>query len=152
MRTGFAFSAVSALTRSAPAIPLLSIWMLDTGRAITSASHHFLERAQFANVVKGGAMTDPKGDRSKASLCIRPKDASDGAVNSHWLTYMPTMRMTEGNCNWSVVGAIRSDAPGLTYVVGRQTNARAVDGHVEANHASSDRDAIHDLETVTHSK
>jgi aromatic ring hydroxylase len=68
------------------------------------------------------------------------------------LTYMPTMRMTEGHCNWSVVGAIRSDAPGLTYVVGRQTNARAVDGHVEANHASSDRDAIHDLETVTNSK
>jgi len=83
---------------------------------------------------------------------IRRKDASDGAVNSHWLIFMPTMRMTEGDRNWSVVGAIRSDAPGLTYVVGRQTNARAVDGHVEANHDSNDRDAIHDLETVTHSK
>ena len=85
-------------------------------------------------------------------LCLRRKDASDGAINSHWLIFMPTMRMTGGDRNWSVVGAIRSDAPGLTYVVGRQTNARAVDGYVESNHDLSDRDAIHDLETVAHSK
>jgi 4-hydroxybutyryl-CoA dehydratase/vinylacetyl-CoA-Delta-isomerase len=127
-----------------PAIPLLSIWMLDTGRVITSASHHFLERAQFTNVVMG-AMTVPKGDRSKA-----PSHQADPDVFLAWVrrdqrgvyvsgarmhqtglsvhTGMPTMRMTEGDRNWSVVGAIRSDAPGLTYVVGRQTNARAVDG------------------------
>jgi 4-hydroxybutyryl-CoA dehydratase/vinylacetyl-CoA-Delta-isomerase len=52
-----------------------------------------------------------------------------GAVNSHWLIFMPTMRMTEADRDWAVVGAVRVDAPGLTYVIGRQTNdTRAVDG------------------------
>jgi 4-hydroxybutyryl-CoA dehydratase/vinylacetyl-CoA-Delta-isomerase len=42
---------------------------------------------------------------------------------------MPTMRMTDADREWSVVGAVRVDAPGLTYIVGRQTNdTRAVDG------------------------
>ena len=52
-----------------------------------------------------------------------------GAVNSHWLIFMPTMRMTEADRDWAVVGAVRVDAPGLTYIVGRQTNdTRVVDG------------------------
>src|SRR6185312_8908417 len=52
-----------------------------------------------------------------------------GAINSHWLIVMPTMRMTEKDRDWSVVGAVRVDAPGLTYVVGRQTNdTRIMDG------------------------
>jgi 4-hydroxybutyryl-CoA dehydratase/vinylacetyl-CoA-Delta-isomerase len=109
----------------------------------------FLRRAQVANVVIGGAMTDPKGDRSKAPhaqddldlfLHVVRRDAKGiyvsgakmhqtGAVNSHWLIFMPTMRMTEADRDWSVVGAVRVDAPGLTYVVGRQTNdTRIVDG------------------------
>jgi 4-hydroxybutyryl-CoA dehydratase/vinylacetyl-CoA-Delta-isomerase len=109
----------------------------------------FLRRAQAANVVIGGAMTDPKGDRSKAphqqsdpDLFLRVVKRDDkgiyvsgakmhqtGAVNSHWLIFMPTMRMTQADRGWSVVGAIRVDAPGLTYVVGRQTNdTRIVDG------------------------
>jgi len=109
----------------------------------------FLARAQAANVVIGGAMTDPKGDRSKPPhrqsdpdlfLRVVRRDADGlyvsgakmhqtGAVNSHWLIFMPTMRMTEADKDWSVVGAVRVDAPGLTYIVGRQTNdTRAVDG------------------------
>jgi 4-hydroxybutyryl-CoA dehydratase/vinylacetyl-CoA-Delta-isomerase len=109
----------------------------------------FLKRAQTANIVIGGAMTDPKGDRSKPphsqadlDLFLRVVKRDDegiyvsgakmhqtGAVNSHWLIFMPTMRMTEADRDWSVVGAVRVDAPGLTYVVGRQTNdTRAVDG------------------------
>jgi len=109
----------------------------------------FLRRAQTANVVIGGAMTDPKGDRSKAphqqsdpDLFLRVVRRDDkgiyvsgakmhqtGAVNSHWLIFMPTMRLTEADRAWSVVGAIRVDAPGLTYVVGRQTNdTRIMDG------------------------
>jgi len=52
-----------------------------------------------------------------------------GAVNSHWLIFMPTMRMTEADRDWAVVGAVRVDAPGLTYIVGRQTNdTRIIDG------------------------
>src|ERR1700742_138242 len=109
----------------------------------------FLKRAQAANVVIGGAMTDPKGDRSKpphqqsdADLFLHVTRRDDkgiyvsgakmhqtGAVNSHWLIFMPTMRMTEADRDWSVVGAVRVDAPGLTYIVGRQTNdTRIVDG------------------------
>jgi 4-hydroxybutyryl-CoA dehydratase / vinylacetyl-CoA-Delta-isomerase len=109
----------------------------------------FLERAQAANVVIGGAMTDPKGDRSRpphqqrdADLFLHVVRRDDkgiyvsgakmhqtGAVNSHWLIFMPTMRLTEADRDWAVVGAVRVDAPGLTYIVGRQTNdTRIVDG------------------------
>ncbi len=94
-------------------------------------------------------MTDPKGDRSKPPHQQRDKDLflhvtrrddkgiyvsgakmhQTGAVNSHWLIFMPTMRMTENDRDWSVVGAVRVDAPGLTYIVGRQTNdTRILDG------------------------
>ena len=111
----------------------------------------FLERAQAANIVIGGAMTDPKGDRSKPPHQQSDKDLflhvtrrddrgiyvsgakmhQTGAVNSHWLIFMPTMRMTENDRDWSVIGAVRVDAPGLTYIVGRQTNdTRIVDGGV----------------------
>ena len=122
--------------------------------AVNGTDYHkrfikFLERAQAANIVIGGAMTDPKGDRSKAphqqtdpDLFLRVVRRDDkgvyvsgakmhqtGAINSHWLIFMPTMRMTKGDREWSVVGAVRVDAPGLTYVVGRQTNdTRIVDG------------------------
>lgn len=109
----------------------------------------FLKRAQTANVVIGGAMTDPKGDRSKPphqqpdlDLFLRIVKRDDkgiyvsgakmhqtGAVNSHWLIFMPTMRMTEADRDWSVVGAVPVNAPGLTYIIGRQTNdTRIVDG------------------------
>jgi 4-hydroxybutyryl-CoA dehydratase/vinylacetyl-CoA-Delta-isomerase len=109
----------------------------------------FLKRAQTANIVIGGAMTDPKGDRSKPPhqqadpdlfLHVTKRDDTGiyvsgakmhqtGAVNSHWLIFMPTMRMTEADRDWAVVGAVRVDAPGLTYVVGRQTNdTRIMDG------------------------
>ncbi len=109
----------------------------------------FLARAQRANVVIGGAMTDPKGDRSRPphqqadpDLFLRVVRRDDrgvylsgaklhqtGAVNSHWLIVMPTMRLTQADRDWAVVAALRVDAPGLTYVVGRQTNdTRAVDG------------------------
>ena len=100
-------------------------------------------------MVIGGAMTDPKGDRSKpphqqrdADLFLHVVRRDDkgiyvsgakmhqtGAVNSHWLIFMPTMRLTEADRDWAVVGAVRVDAPGLTYIVGRQTNdTRIVDG------------------------
>jgi 4-hydroxybutyryl-CoA dehydratase/vinylacetyl-CoA-Delta-isomerase len=117
----------------------------------------FVERAQTANVVIGGAMTDPKGDRSKSPheqidldlflrIVRRDKDGiyvsgakmhQTGAVNSHWLIFMPTMRLTELDKDWSVVGAVPVDAPGLTYILGRQTNdTRILDGgEIDAGNA-----------------
>ena len=80
----------------------------------------FLRRAQRANIVIGGAMTDPKGDRSKPphqqsdpELFLRvvrrdergiyvsgAKMHQTGAVNSHWLIFMPTMRMSAADKDW----------------------------------------------------
>jgi 4-hydroxybutyryl-CoA dehydratase/vinylacetyl-CoA-Delta-isomerase len=117
----------------------------------------FVARAQAANIVIGGAMTDPKGDRSKPPhqqidldlflrVVRRDKDGiyvsgakmhQTGVINSHWMIFMPTMRMTENDKAWSVVGAIPVDAPGLTYIVGRQTNdTRILDGgEIDAGNA-----------------
>ncbi|MEH2595131.1 4-hydroxybutyryl-CoA dehydratase/vinylacetyl-CoA-Delta-isomerase [Bradyrhizobium sp. AZCC 1577] len=125
----------------------------DTDQAYGTSYHQrflaFLKRAQVGNVVIGGAMTDPKGDRSKAPhqqtdpdmflhVVRRSEDGiyvsgakmhQTGAINSHWLIVMPTMRLTEADRNWAVVGAVRADSPGLTYILGRQTNdTRSVDG------------------------
>ncbi len=109
----------------------------------------FLIRMQEANFVLGGAMTDPKGDRSKA-----PADQSDpdmfvriverrpdgvvirgakmhqtGCLNSHWIVVMPTMRLRPADKDYAVIGAIPVDHPGLTYVYGRQScDTRAMEG------------------------
>jgi 4-hydroxybutyryl-CoA dehydratase/vinylacetyl-CoA-Delta-isomerase len=81
----------------------------------------FLGRAQTANVVIGGAMTDPKGDRSKPpheqidlDLFLRVVRRDDkgiyvsgakmhqtGVINSHWIIFMPTMRLTEKDKDWA---------------------------------------------------
>ena len=58
---------------------------------------------------------------TRASTCRGAKMHQTGAINSHWLILMPTMRMTEADRDWSVVGAVPVDAPGITYIYGRQT-------------------------------
>ena len=101
----------------------------------------FLRHVQSLNLVIGGAMTDPKGDRSKAphqqpnpdaflhvtrrtpeGVYIRgAKCHQTGCLNSHWLIVMPTMRLTEADRDYAITGALPVDAPGLTYVYGRQS-------------------------------
>jgi 4-hydroxybutyryl-CoA dehydratase/vinylacetyl-CoA-Delta-isomerase len=109
----------------------------------------FIIRMQEANYVIGGAMTDPKGDRSKA-----PADQSDpdlfvrvverrpdgvvirgakmhqtGCINSHWIVVMPTMRLRPADKDYAIVGAIPVDHPGLTFIYGRQScDTRAMEG------------------------
>ncbi len=109
----------------------------------------FLTRMQEMNYVIGGAMTDPKGDRSKG-----PSDQSDpdlfvrvverresgvvlrgakmhqtGCLNSHWIIVMPTMRLSPRDKDYAVVAAIPVDHPGLTYIYGRQScDTRAMEG------------------------
>ena len=102
----------------------------------------FVNEMHQSNFVIGGAMTDVKGDRSK-----KPHEQADpdlflhivkeneegifitgakahqtGCINSHWLIVMPTIRMTEADKDYAVIGALPVDAPGITYIYGRQSN------------------------------
>ncbi|MEZ5116110.1 MAG: 4-hydroxyphenylacetate 3-hydroxylase N-terminal domain-containing protein [Candidatus Nanopelagicales bacterium] len=109
----------------------------------------FLAYCQEENLVIGGAMTDPKGDRGKGpsqqhdpdlythvverrdgGIVIRGAKAHQtGCLNSHWLVVMPTMRMGEEDRDYAVAAAIPVDHPGLTYVLGRQScDTRALEG------------------------
>lgn len=110
----------------------------------------FLADVQRHNEVVGGAMTDVKGDRSKAphqqvdaDLFVHVVDRNDdgvwisgakahqtGCLNSHWMVVMPTMRLGGADRDYAIVGAVPVDAPGITYVYGRQScDAR----HLEAS-------------------
>ena len=102
----------------------------------------FLKTAQARNIVIGGAMTDAKGDRSKAPheqvdpdvyLHVSRSNAEGvfvtgaklhqtGCVNSHWLLVMPTLRLGEKDKAFAIAGAVPAHAPGITYIYGRQSN------------------------------
>ena len=101
------------------------------------------------NYVIGGAMTDAKGDRSKApheqddpDMFVHISRRTDegiyitgakahqtGCLNSHWILVMPTMRLGEKDKDYAVVGAIPVEAEGLTYIYGRQScDSRSMEG------------------------
>ena len=109
----------------------------------------FVRMLQEGNLVLGGAMTDPKGDRSKRpseqadrdvfvhvserradGIVIRGAKAHQtGCVNSHWVVVMPTMRLGEKDRDFAVVCAIPVTDPGLTFIYGRQScDTRAMEG------------------------
>lgn len=109
----------------------------------------FLAGVQRRNQVVGGAMTDVKGDRSKAphqqedpdlyvhvvkrteeGLWIRGAKAHQtGCINSHWMVVMPTLRLGPDDEDFAVVGAVPVDAPGITYIYGRQScDSRHMEG------------------------
>jgi 4-hydroxybutyryl-CoA dehydratase/vinylacetyl-CoA-Delta-isomerase len=102
--------------------------------------NEWLTYIQDENLMVVGAMTDPKGDRSKA-----PADQADpdqyvhvverrdegmvirgaklhmtGAVNSHEILVMPTTALDERSKDNAIVCAIPIDAPGITMIFGRQ--------------------------------
>ena len=101
----------------------------------------FLTEMHKYNLVIGGAMTDVKGDRSKLpheqedeDLYLRIVDRDEngvyvkgakahqtGCINSHWMVVMPTLRLTEKDKDYAIVGAIPVDAEGITYIYGRQS-------------------------------
>jgi 4-hydroxybutyryl-CoA dehydratase/vinylacetyl-CoA-Delta-isomerase len=102
-------------------------------------------------------MTDVKGDRAKApseqadpDMYVRvtrrtedgiyikgAKAHQTGCLNSHWLIVMPTIRLGAGDKDYAVVGALPVDAPGITYLYGRQScDTRAMDGgEIDAGNA-----------------
>jgi 4-hydroxybutyryl-CoA dehydratase/vinylacetyl-CoA-Delta-isomerase len=109
----------------------------------------FIKYVQEENMVIGGAMTDPKGDRSKGPLeqedpdmfvhVVEKRDDGivlrgakahqTGCINSHWIIVMPTVRLTPKDKDYAVVCAIPVDHPGLTYIYGRQScDTRSMEG------------------------
>ncbi|MFY9504282.1 MAG: 4-hydroxyphenylacetate 3-hydroxylase family protein [Dethiobacteria bacterium] len=112
----------------------------DLGTPYHQRFNRFLQQVQDENAVCDGAMTDPKGDRSK-----RPHEQADpdlylrivsqnsggitvrgakchqtGALNSHYLIVMPTLAMREEDRDYAVSFAVEADAPGIIYILGRQ--------------------------------
>nr|WP_294807058.1 4-hydroxyphenylacetate 3-hydroxylase N-terminal domain-containing protein [uncultured Nitrososphaera sp.] len=101
----------------------------------------FIKMIQRENHVIGGAMTDVKGDRSlspsqqpdpdmfvhiikrdkKGVYITGAKAHQTGCINSHWILVMPTMRLKSEDKDYAIVGAVPVDAPGITYIYGRQS-------------------------------
>lgn len=102
----------------------------------------WLTYIQDENLMVVGAMTDPKGDRSKS-----PADQADpdqyvhvvdrgedgivvrgaklhmtGGVNSHEILVMPTVAMDERSMDYATIFAVPVDAPGVTMIFGRQAS------------------------------
>jgi len=95
---------------------------------------------QDQNLMVVGAMTDPKGDRSKGPaqqsdpdqyvrVVKRTRDGvvirgaklhMTGAVNSHEILVMPTTALDEKSRNYAIVCALPVDADGVTMIFGRQ--------------------------------
>jgi 4-hydroxybutyryl-CoA dehydratase/vinylacetyl-CoA-Delta-isomerase len=102
----------------------------------------WLATVQEENWMVVGAMTDPKGDRSKSpveqsdpdqylhiverredGLVIRgAKLHMTGGVNSHEILVMPTTTMDEKSKDYALVCAVPANAPGVTMIFGRQAN------------------------------
>lgn len=130
------------------------------------AAHHtsyhlrftaWLAEVQRLNLVVGGAMTDVKGNRAVGpagqadpdlylrvverrsdGVVIRGAKAHQtGAINSHWMLVMPTSRLGSDEGDYAVVCAVPVEAPGLTYVYGRQSSdTRSLEGTVDVGNAT----------------
>lgn len=101
----------------------------------------FMQYVQDGDLTVDGAMTDPKGDRSKAPhqqedpdlflhIVERQKDGivvcgakahQTGALNSHEILVMPTQSMGEQDADYAVSFAVPTDAPGVSMIIGRQS-------------------------------
>jgi len=119
------------------------------GTGYHSRLKRFIRHCQELNLVVGGAMTDPKGDRSKGpadqadpdlytriverrddGIVIRGAKAHQtGCVNSHWIVVMPTIRLRPEDRDYAVCAAIPVEDRGLSFIYGRQScDTRAMEG------------------------
>jgi len=98
----------------------------------------WLRGVQERDDVLNGAMTDPKGDRSKrppeqpdaylrvverrdGGVVIRgAKVHQTGAANSHQILVMPGQALREGEEDFAVACALPVDTPGVRMILGRQ--------------------------------
>ncbi|MDW7673930.1 MAG: 4-hydroxyphenylacetate 3-hydroxylase family protein [Bacillota bacterium] len=101
----------------------------------------FLLWVQEQDLVVDGAMTDPKGDRSKKpyqqedpDMYLRVVETNDegivvrgakihqtGALCSHEILVMPTIALGAEDKDYAVCFATPSDTKGITYIYGRQS-------------------------------
>ena len=101
----------------------------------------FAAYAQENDLTVDGAMTDPKGDRSKApheqadpdlflhiverredGIVVRGAKAHQtGVLNSHEVIVMPTQSMRAEDADYAVSFAVPTDTPGITMIIGRQS-------------------------------
>ena len=101
----------------------------------------FLKLAQERDLTVDGAMTDPKGDRSKAphaqedpdlflrvverradGIVVRGAKAHQtGIINSHEVIVMPTIAMGEDDKDYAVSFAVPVDTEGIFMIIGRQS-------------------------------
>ncbi len=117
----------------------------------------FIKMLQQENLMIGGAMTDVKGDRglspsqqedpdmfvhvtkrdSNGVYITGAKAHQTGCINSHWIIAMPTMRLKPEDKDYAIIGAIPVDAPGITYIYGRQScDTRSMEGgNIDAGNA-----------------
>ncbi|UCF93677.1 MAG: 4-hydroxyphenylacetate 3-hydroxylase family protein [Desulfobacterales bacterium] len=127
------------------ALNALSIVTYDIDQAHGTEYHprflKYLAYVQENDLTCDGAMTDPKGDRSlpphqqpdpdqylhvvekrKDGIVVRGAKAHQtGALNSHEIIVMPTSAMREPDRDYAVSFALPSDAPGIVYIMGRQS-------------------------------
>jgi 4-hydroxybutyryl-CoA dehydratase / vinylacetyl-CoA-Delta-isomerase len=131
----------------------------------------FIKMIQKENFMIGGAMTDVKGDRSlspsqqedpdmfvhvvkrdgKGIYITGAKAHQTGCINSHWIIVMPTMRLRPEDKEYAIVGAIPTDAKGITYIYGRQScDTRSMEaGDLDAGNAKfSGQEAMIILDNV----
>ena len=109
----------------------------------------FATYVQENDLTVDGAMTDPKGDRSKApheqadpDLFLRvverrpdgvvvcgAKAHQTGIINSHEVIVMPTQSMGPDDRDYAVSFAVPADTPGIYMIVGRQScDTRKLEG------------------------
>lgn len=109
----------------------------------------FLEMIQEKDFVIDGAMTDPKGDRSRSpsqqsdpdqylrvverrpdGIVVRgAKCHQTGICNSHEVLVMPTIAMREEDQDYAVSFAVPTDTKGIIIIVGRQScDTRKLEG------------------------
>jgi 4-hydroxybutyryl-CoA dehydratase / vinylacetyl-CoA-Delta-isomerase len=116
----------------------------------------FLVYTQDNDLMTTGAMTDPKGDRSKRpgeqhdpdlfvriverrtdGIVIRgAKMHQTGAVNSHQVLVMPGQGLSPEDSDYAVICALPIDEPGVLLVFGRQVNdSRKWEGEIDQGNA-----------------
>ena len=102
----------------------------------------YLRRVQAEDLMLAGAMTDPKGDRSKRPLEQADPDQfvrvverrpggvvirgaklhNTGGINSHEVLVMPGTGLRPDEADYAIACAVPADTDGVIFIFGRQSN------------------------------